>query len=92
MKFIQIIMLMISIVFSNDIFEIKIVDINGEPLENVFIESIDSNNIINPLGKTDINGFFIIDDYEDSIKSIKFSHIGYSEKVIALSDLNANSN
>ena len=82
---------MISIVFSNDIFEIKIVDINGEPLENVFIESIDSNNIINPLGKTDINGFFIIDDYEESIKSIKFSHIGYSEKVIALSDLNTNS-
>ncbi len=91
MKFIQIIMLIISIVFSNDIIEIKIVDINGEPLENVFVESIDSNNIINPLGKTDINGFLIIDDYVDSIKSIKFSHIGYSEKIIALNDLNTNS-
>ena len=81
---------MVTMIFSNSMVEIKVIDIDGKPIENVFIESIDNNDSIDGLGKTDINGFFFINDPNQNFKKIKLSHIGYLEKVIDLDILNSN--
>ena len=82
--------IMITMIFSSNIIEIKVIDIDGKPIENVFIESIDNNDSIDGLGKTDVNGLFFINDYNQNLKKIKLSHIGYLEKVIDLDILNSN--
>ena len=81
---------MVAMIFSNSMVEIKVIDIDGKPIENVFIESIDNNDSIDGLGKTDVNGFFFINDSNQNLKKIKLSHIGYLEKVIDLDILNSN--
>ena len=81
---------MVTMIFSNSMVEIKVIDIDGKPIENVFIESIDNNDSIDGLGKTDVNGFFFINDSNQNFKKIKLSHIGYLEKVIDLNLLNSN--
>ena len=81
---------MVAMIFSNSMVEIKVIDIDGKPIENVFIESIDNNDSIDGLGKTDVNGFFFINDSNQNFKKIKLSHIGYLEKVIDLNLLNSN--
>ena len=83
-------MIMVAMIFSNSMVEIKVIDIDGKPIENVFIESIDNNDSIDGLGKTDVNGFFFINDSNQNFKKIKLSHIGYLEKVIDLNLLNSN--
>ena len=83
-------MIMVTMIFSNSMVEIKVIDIDGKPIENVFIESIDNNDSIDGLGKTDVNGFFFINDSNQNFKKIKLSHIGYLEKVIDLNLLNSN--
>jgi len=90
MKYIYITMIMVTMIFSNSMVEIKVIDIDGKPIENVFIESIDNNDSIDGLGKTDVNGFFFINDSNQNFKKIKLSHIGYLEKVIDLNLLNSN--
>ena len=90
MKYSYITMIMVTMIFSNSMVEIKVIDIEGKPIENVFIESIDNNDSIDGLGKTDVNGFFFINDSNQNLKKIKLSHIGYLEKVIDLNLLNSN--
>ena len=92
MKYLNIIVIISSVIFSSDIIEFKIIDISGKPIDNVFVEFIDENNAITGMGQTDASGFFYTNYIDDNIISIKFSHIGYKEKIIDITLLNDNQN
>jgi len=82
-------MIMISTICANEMVKIKIIDSDGKSLENVFVELVDSQST-NGIGKSDENGYFLIDLSISLSEKIKFSHIGYSEKIISINQLKNN--
>ena len=80
---------MISTICANEMVKIKIIDSDGKSLENVFVELVDSQST-NGIGKSDENGYFLIDLSISLSEKIKFSHIGYSEKIISINQLKNN--
>lgn len=82
-------MIMISTICANEMVKIKIIDSDGKSLENVFVELVDSQSI-NGIGKSDENGYFVMDLSISLSEKIKFSHIGYSEKIISINQLKNN--
>ena len=80
-----------SIIFPNNINGV-ITDVNGQPINNVFIEYTDSLNQTHSIGYSNKDGNFNIENSDNKIVSISFSHIGYQEKHIQISSLFLDSN
>ncbi|MBV6477378.1 MAG: hypothetical protein HGGPFJEG_00116 [Ignavibacteria bacterium] len=55
----------------------------GEPLSGVSLFTDDNNKT--PIGKTDENGKFVLENIKKSTVSIKFKRVGYSQKIVELS-------
>ncbi len=88
--FIVISFLFFSSLISSEDLIVTITNQNGIPIPNVYISSTNNQNELANLGKSDIQGIFIIQNV-NSLKNISLSHIGFKKKVVDIKSLNKNS-
>ena len=91
MKLVYLIMIVfLSIILPKDTINGKVVDRHGNPINNVFIETINPNSLNTIIVSSDKEGFFLIDNLSSEVKSVKFSHIAYSDKIVDILSLRTN--
>lgn len=84
--------LLLSSIYSNTTLSLLVSNNYGDPLENVYIESIINDSEFEGIGVTDFAGNYIFDIQDVEFNSIKLSHIGYKDKIVSLESLLENKN